>query len=255
LIPLAGVPGAVLYAVVGLVGGSFATAASYRLPRELPIAVDRSRCPACDHVLGPADLVPVLSWIAAHGRCRHCGARVPIRYPLTELTAAALFLLAWWQSAGDPLTGALLALTTLGLLIIVVADLEARIIPDKVQIAMIPLALVWRWQATDGDWLDGAAGVLLGGGLMYGLREAFLRLRGVSALGLGDVKFVALAGLYVGLTGLAPFLVLAGCLGIVFGLVWRGLGYGAAFPFGPALCCALAVAVYVPWLADFPWIG
>ncbi len=242
---LTGTAGATLYAIVGLVCGSFATAASYRLPRELPIAMDRSRCPACGEALGPLDLVPVFSWLAARGRCRHCRVRVPIRYPLIELATAGLFLLAWWRGGNDPLTAGLLALTLLGLVIIVVADLEARIIPDKVQVAMVPLALLWRWHA-GGDWLDGAAGAVFGLGLTYGLRAAFMALRGISALGLGDVKFVGLAGLYAGFTGLPSVLVLGGLIGIAFGVGWRLRGHGAAFPFGPALCAALAAILMMP---------
>jgi leader peptidase (prepilin peptidase)/N-methyltransferase len=247
--PLTGAAGAVLYAALGLVAGSFATAASHRLPREEPIALDRSRCPACGHVLGAVDLIPVASWILSRGRCRHCGAPVSIRYPVIEILTAAIFVAAWWLGGGDILRAALLALTGLGLVVIVAADLEEGIIPDKVLVAMIPLAIVWRWHL-DGAWLGAAAGALLGGGLMYGLRAAFKALRGIDALGLGDIKFVALAGFYVGLFGIAPFLLLGGAIGIGFGLVWRWTGRSDAFPFGPALSAALAVMLAAPGWFD-----
>lgn len=247
--PLAGPAGAVLYAALGLVAGSFATAASHRLPREEPIALDRSRCPACGHTLGAIDLIPVASWVLSHGRCRHCGAPVSIRYPAIELATAALFVAAWWLGTDDVLRSALLALTALGLVVIVVADLEEGIIPDKVQLAMVPLAVAWRWHL-DGAWLDAAAGALLGGVLMYGLRTAFKALRGVDALGLGDVKFVALAGFFVGLSGIAPFLLLGGAIGVGFGLTWRWTGRSNVFPFGPSLCVALAAMLAAPGWFD-----
>lgn len=78
----------------GLIIGSFATALVYRLPRGLDWVSARSRCPSCGHVLGVPDLVPVFSWLFLRGRCRHCGTKIPARYPLIELSfglaAAAL---------------------------------------------------------------------------------------------------------------------------------------------------------------------
>lgn len=78
-------------ALVGLVAGSFANVLVYRLPRHLSVVRPPSHCPACDARLGAAELVPVLSWIALGGRCRHCAAAIPARYPLVELATAALF--------------------------------------------------------------------------------------------------------------------------------------------------------------------
>jgi leader peptidase (prepilin peptidase)/N-methyltransferase len=71
-------------------------------------------------------------------------------------------------------------------------------------------------------------------------------LRGQEALGFGDVKFVGVAGFYIGASGLAPFLVVGGLIGVVFGMIWRVLGRGAVFPFGPALCVALGLMVAAP---------
>ena len=246
---LPGIEGGVVYAVLGLVAGSFATAASHRLPLDRPLAMDRSRCANCNHVLAAIDLVPVVSWLAMRGRCRYCGVAVSIRYPAIELATACLFVGAWWLGGDDDLTAALLALTALGLMVISVADLEARMIPDKILIALLPVAIAWRWHG-GGDWLDGIGGAILGSAILYAVRWAFMAFRGQDVLGLGDVKFVALAGLYIGATGLAPFLVLGGLVGVAFGMVWRILGRGAVFPFGPALCVALAAMVSAPGWFD-----
>lgn len=79
-----------LFFVVGTCLGSFATALMYRLPRKLDWVRDRSRCTSCNHVLGVRDLVPVLSWLLSKGKCRHCGASVSMRYPVTEIAAGLL---------------------------------------------------------------------------------------------------------------------------------------------------------------------
>src|SRR5262245_31808711 len=94
-----GVPPPIVVAVfaclVGFVFGSAVTALSWRLPRGTSWARGRSCCPTCGHELGPQDLVPVLSWVLSHGRCRYCAARIGVRYPTIELACAAWALLAW----------------------------------------------------------------------------------------------------------------------------------------------------------------
>ncbi|MEJ0010480.1 MAG: prepilin peptidase [Alphaproteobacteria bacterium] len=64
-------------AVVGAVVGSFLTLITYRLPRDEPVVVARSRCPYCSESLRPSDMVPVLSFAALRGRCRACRAALP----------------------------------------------------------------------------------------------------------------------------------------------------------------------------------
>jgi len=232
-----------LAAFLGLLFGSLASALSYRLPRALPVFADRSRCTACGAALRPWDLVPLLSWALSRGRCRHCGAPVSWRYPTIELVTALLFAAAWFIGEGSlPLT-AILAAAGFALVVIVVADLEEQIIPDAMVLVLLAAGLGWRWLA--GGWTDALLGAAAGLLLSLGLRWVFLRWRGVDALGLGDVKFLGVAGIYLGVTDLAHYLVLAGLCGIVFGLAWRRVGRGEAFPFGPALCAALAVELWI----------
>lgn len=158
---------------------------------------------------------------------------------------ALLFVAAWWQGDGDLLAAALLALTAFGLMVITVADLEAGIIPDAMLLFLAPVAVAWRWQG-DGDWLDALAGAVVGGAVSYAVLWSFRRWRGKDGLGLGDVKFLGLAGLYLGVSGLGGYLVLAGVLGSLSGIGWRLAGRGPAFPFGPALCGSLLIGLYSP---------
>lgn len=213
---------------------------SYRLPRRLPLVADRSRCPACRRALSAGELVPVLSWVLAGGRCRQCRAPVSWRYPVIELAMAAVFLAAWWRAGENPVMAAMLAATGFALVVIVVTDLEAGIIPDPVLIGMLPLAAVWRWVDgwDGGDGVEGAALALL---LTWVARAGFQLWRGRPGLGMGDVKLAGVAGLYLGMSGVGPFLVTAGGLGLGLGLYWRMSGRGAKFPLGPALAVALAV--------------
>ena len=68
---------------------SFMNVVAWRLPRGMDPLQGRSHCPQCGHTLGAPDLVPVFSWLLLRGRCRHCGARIPVRYFLVEVLGGA----------------------------------------------------------------------------------------------------------------------------------------------------------------------
>lgn len=233
----------------GLAFGSFVTCASYRLPLGQDMVVKPSYCPSCNTKLGFRDLFPVLSWLSAKGKCRHCGAKVSARYPATELVTAALFLLIY-AKWGLTLPGILLALMAVALMVMVVVDFEHFIIPDQVHFVLLPLGL--GYHLVMGTALLGPVqGLLLAGALGLALHYGYPLLRGKDALGFGDVKFLAVAGLWLGSPeALVPFLFFSGLFGIVTGLMWRSMKGPGIFPFGPALAAALFFCVLYPEYAN-----
>lgn len=242
--------GSLLALLLGLCLGSFATAASARLPARRSLLRDRSRCPACARALGPRDLLPLLSWLLTRGRCRHCGTAVSPRYPVIEAVTAALVLLAYLRFGATAQTLLLAGLGT-ALVILVVTDLEHRLIPNPVSAAVALLGLGWVAAHAGGApdaWLQAGLGLLLLGGLALALRWLFGRLLRREALGLGDVKLMAAAGLWLGPFGLAPFLLLAGLLGVLLALAWRAATGQRAFPFGPCLAAGLYACLLLPEL-------
>src|SRR5260221_6476 len=125
-------PSLIIGSFVGLIGvvfGSAVTALSWRLPRGASWASGRSRCPACNHPLGPLDLVPVLSWVLARGRCRYCRAQVSARYPLIELACGAWALLAWLHLGLVPELAPVLLWGWM-LVALLVIDLDFKLLPD-----------------------------------------------------------------------------------------------------------------------------
>jgi leader peptidase (prepilin peptidase) / N-methyltransferase len=90
----------IVAAAVGLVVGSFLALAVIRLPARKPIVLGRSACPRCGHVLGPTELVPVLSFLAQGRRCRACGGRISAFYPAMEIAAAAIAAAAAYWTSG-----------------------------------------------------------------------------------------------------------------------------------------------------------
>ncbi len=237
---------------VGASVGSFITLITYRLPRGEQITMERSRCPRCRTSLGLRDLVPVFSWLFSRGRCRHCGMKISIRYPLTELACALGAMAIAWQCGATLQAAALMGLWW-GIVALVLTDLEHYIILDEVQIALALCGLLYG-HAVGGDLsralLCGTVGALFGLALKYG----FLLVRRKDGLGMGDVKFLFVAGIWLEHPiFFVPYLFYAGLLGIVMGLVWRVVVKSERFPFGPALGASLLVCVFYPQAVGYFW--
>ncbi len=86
--------GVLLFFVAGMIG-SFLNVCIWRIPRGQSIVTPRSRCPNCSHVLGLFDLIPIVSWLAAGGKCRYCKVPIALRYQWVEITNISLWMLNW----------------------------------------------------------------------------------------------------------------------------------------------------------------
>lgn len=117
----------VVLGIVGLVVGSFLGLVSLRLPAGLDIVAGRSRCSSCGETLSPLRLIPVLSYVWSRGRCVDCGALIPARYPLLEIMAAAIGVIAGLSQTG--LTAGLVAVAGWHWLISLTLYVERRRVP------------------------------------------------------------------------------------------------------------------------------
>ena len=241
--PLGYAASLMLVAVLGLVMGSAVTALAYRLPRGHSWIRGRSACPTCGAVLRPRDLVPVLSFLIARGRCRHCGARIAWRYPLTELWCGAWALLLYRHVGVAP---ALPLLALWGFLMVALfwIDLDFQLLPDSLT---LPGALLGVGAALTlpGGARHAILGVAVGSGLLWLLAWGYLRLRKVEGMGGGDIKLAAMFGAVLGWQLTLLTLLLAALAGSLWGalLIARRQGGGqTALPFGTLLAPASMVA-------------
>ena len=115
--------------IVGLVVGSFLGLVSLRVPVGLDIVAGRSRCGSCGETLSPLRLIPVLSYVWSRGRCVDCGASIPARYPLLEITAAAIGVVAGLSQTGL-VTAGLVAIAGWHWLISLTLYVEHRRVPS-----------------------------------------------------------------------------------------------------------------------------
>ncbi len=191
--------------VLGLLVGSFLNVVIHRVPRGESVVYPPSRCPHCGHPLGPADLVPVLSYLALRGKCRYCHSPIRGRYPLVEALTGGLFLLASLRYPPSP--EALLVFAFLGFLVALsFIDLDTYELPDPLTYGLLFLgllsALVLGFPLPFPEALDGAllaAGALA---LIAGYGGLFLRRfregRAEVPVGPHQVHMAALFGALLG---------------------------------------------------------
>jgi leader peptidase (prepilin peptidase) / N-methyltransferase len=231
---------AILGGLLGLVVGSFVGTIVRREPDGWRgLLLGRSRCPACGTILSARDLVPLWSWFATRGRCRHCGAALPVFYPAVEILAAFIGALAFLVAVppfGPP--GALLGWWLLALALI---DLRSWRLPDVLTLPLVAAGVVASWLGLlpGTDPTGAITGAILGYVALASIGWAYRRLRHRDGLGLGDAKLLAAAGAWLGPLDLPWVLVLAAPLGLGLALMRsRRLRGDTAIPFGPPLALA-----------------
>lgn len=267
--------------VLGSLVGSFLNVVIHRLPRGESIVHPGSHCPACGNAIRPWHNVPIVGWLWLRGRCRDCGVRISVRYPLVELATAILFAIVA-QRFGPTAMACLWMGFGAALLAAALVDVDHRIIPDEISLGglvagltLAPALRVLEGAPAGAAWMHALTGAALGGGLLWivgfaharvcaamgrrfdhwpGDDEDFPRPRSLDywtwfpGMGFGDVKLLAMIGAFLGPVGVVETLVAASLVGLVFGLGWAALRHGFASPFGfaPMLAAGALLALLIP---------
>lgn len=232
--------------LTGAILGSLAAAIAWRLPRGEDWIVGRSRCPACSTVLSATDLVPILSWLVLRGRCRHCECRISARYPAVEAATALAFAAPILANGGFWLDLLPLWLLATTLMVLTLVDLSHRYIPDGTTAIIGLTGLALSLAGLSVAWTDALAASLLLGGSTWLVRWLASHVTGREAMGLGDVKLFAAAGLWLGTAGIAPLLLASAIAGLVFRLVRQQRGTDPEIPFGPCIAWTLYALLVGP---------
>jgi len=217
------------------------------VPRKESVVAPRSRCPRCGAEIRNRDNVPIFSYLWLRGRCRSCGERISVRYPVLEALTAVAFAGTAAVYASIYLIVMLCAFCAV-MLVVAAIDLEHRVIPNRITYPAFPVFAL----AIGVGWAVGqelSPGYALAGALAYGGVFFVIALIAPRGLGMGDVKLTGLIGLVMGSLGLRYVGVAAGSailLGGVAGLVALAAGRGrkTMMPFGPFLSAGALVAVF-----------
>jgi len=243
---LTGVPEIAAYIfvfVLGAIIGSFLNVVIHRVPNEESIVFPNSACPNCKAAIKGYDNIPILSWLILRGKCRGCGLPISARYPAVELLTALTYLLVYSQTGLTPMLPVYLAFVS-AVIALIFIDAEHMILPNAITYPLLVIALAVRiifpivfsvnyfsdtsfapvtYLVGQPAWLislfGAVFGALVGGGSLWLVGAIWKRLRGVDAMGLGDVKMMLGVGALLGwrLAFLAIFL--GAFSGAVIGIV------------------------------------
>jgi leader peptidase (prepilin peptidase)/N-methyltransferase len=157
-----------------------------------------------------------------------------------------MFGFAWWYYGPGVLLASRLVLGC-ALIVLFAIDLEHQLLPNAITLPGIIVGVVFSFFAEPG-WMASLIGVLVGGGVLYGVAEAYYRVRHEEGLGMGDVKMLAMVGAFLGWKLTLLTLMLASLSGTVIGLSLIVSGRGGmkyALPFGTFLALGAAAAATV----------
>lgn len=243
---ITGMPEIVAYIFVfalGAIIGSFLNVVIHRVPNEQSIVFPSSACPGCGTAIKGYDNIPIISWLLLRGKCRACSNPISIRYPAVELMTGVLFVLVFWSTGLTPMLPVNLAFVA-AMVALIFIDAEHMILPNVITYPLLIIAVAVRivfpivfatnyfsdtayfpatYLAGQPAWLVSLAGAifgaLVGGGSLWLVGAVWKKLRGVDAMGLGDVKMMFGVGALIGwrLAFLAIFL--GAFSGAIIGLV------------------------------------
>jgi leader peptidase (prepilin peptidase)/N-methyltransferase len=258
-----------IYPILGLAIGSLLSLCVYRMPRGESIWSRAPHCPHCNEKLRLFDNLPVLSFLLLRGRCRFCRQRISLQYPAIELLTMLAFLACFAQWGWSPTT--LVNSIFLAVIIaLIFTDYNHRILPNALTIPAIFVGIVLsRYQVpiffhdaisyklssilpgADANawlpWVGSCVGAMIGSAFPLFTALAFQALRGRKALGMGDVKMLAMVGAFLGwrLALLTLFVgsLLASGVGILL-ILFGGRTLQSKLPFGAFLGPAAALALF-----------
>lgn len=242
----------VYFFLLGLLITSFTNVVGLRVPVGESIVHPRSHCPTCGHVLGPLELTPVLGYVVLGGKCRSCGQAISIKYPALELLGGVLYAYAFWQFGWSMELALTLTLTSL-LFILTMSDLAYMLIPNKILLFFLPIALIVRYLSPLENWYNPIIGGIVGFVLLFVIFLASRR-----GMGAGDVKLFGLLGIFLGPFHVVIALFVSAFVGSVIGLTLLGTGRvrrKQPIPFVPSIAIGTLLTYYfaddwVSWYLD-----
>ena len=250
-----------LFFILGTAIGSFLNVVAYRSVHGGSIFSGHSVCPKCKHKLAPLDLIPIVSFVILKGRCRYCGKKISVQYPLVEAATGLLFVLTFnvWINTSQILDTRYQILDTFNLLyllfvvsvliVLFTTDIVDGLLPNSIVLPAIVVVLVYKLFLLFSDSVsvsslsaDLVASFLVASGFF-----AIVYFSGERALGGGDVKFVFFIALAVGWPAIVVALFsgfLTGGLASVMLILARLKRFGQTVPLGPFLALGAAIALF-----------
>jgi len=244
----------ILYAVCGLLLGSFLNVCIVRLPAGESVVRPRSHCRQCGQPIAGWDNIPLLSWLLLRAACRACGERISWRYPLIELATCGLFVMCClhfspgWEAGG----WSLLCFLLLGL---AVMDAETLLLPDAFTLPGLGASVLFAGlhRGLIGAALSLLAAAAAAATLLL-ISGVYWLIRRRMGMGLGDVKLLAMLAAWLGVQQAVLVLFLGVLVGALYGvgmLLFQRRQHNPLpagqfpVPFGTMLCAAGLYSIFL----------
>jgi len=232
---------------LGLIVGSFCNVCIYRIPRNESVIYPASHCPKCRTKIKPIDNIPLLSYILLKGRCRNCGSKISIQYPVVEFLTGLIYLIIY-LIYGLSIQSLVYIILSSALIIIAFIDLQEQIIPDVISLPGIVVGLILSFIVPYMSFINSALGALVGGGIILIIAGVGSIIFKKEAMGGGDVKLTAMIGAFLGWRYILISLFLGFFLGALTGIILimtKIKKREDAIPFGPFI--ALGSIITLLW--------
>lgn len=222
----------------GIVIGSFINVCIYRIPLKEDIVKERSHCMSCGHVLQWYELIPIVSYLVQKGKCRNCGTKLSVQYPLIEGTNGVLYVLIAVIN-GFNVDSLLYCLLISALIALSVIDWRTYEIPIGINVFILALGLIMTALHYE-DWLNHVIGFFAVSIFIYII---ILATKG-RGMGGGDMKLMAVAGLMLGWKEIVLAFILGCILGSVIHVARMRISKAEhTLAFGPYLSLGILITV------------
>lgn len=234
--------------IIGTVFGSFFNVCIFRIPNKESISNPQSYCYKCNNRLTYLDLIPILSWILLKGKCRYCGQKISLRYPLIELLTGILFIIIYNVHGLNFITINYLVLTSL-LIIITFIDIDYYIIPDSMIILGSIFELLFNLTNKGISIRNSIIGGVVCSGVMLILITLIELVVKKEVMGGGDIKLFFMIGLFLGLKLGLLTILLSIYVGAFYGIVTiiyskiKKQEYNSIIPYGPFISVGAIISV------------
>ena len=221
--------------VLGLIVGSFSNVCIYRIPRNESVIYPASHCPKCRTKIKPVDNIPLLNYILLKGRCRNCGSKISIQYPVVEFLTGLIYLIIY-LIYGLSIQSLVYIILSSALIIIAFIDLQEQMIPDVISLPGIVVGLILSFIVPYISFINSALGALVGGGIILIIAWVGSIIFKKEAMGGGDVKLTAMIGAFLGWRYTIISLFLGFFIGALIGIILimtKIKKREDAIPFGP----------------------
>jgi leader peptidase (prepilin peptidase)/N-methyltransferase len=232
---------AIITFIFGTVFGSFYNVVGYRIPKGESLISPSSHCPKCNHKLGPSELVPIFSWLFLRGKCKNCGQKISMFYPIFEFLSGFLFMISYLIFGFD--INFFIAITFISmLLIIIISDYQTYIIPDEVLI-FFSIILVIEIIIKNGIGSIGTIllNAIISFAIMFLLKKIGDFMFKKESMGGGDIKLMAIIGAVLGWKMSIITIFLSSFIGLPFSLIYLYKNKTNVIPFGPFLSVAAII--------------